>query len=228
MTISTGGTAAYGESPDPAYRRDDLILTGERHSLPIDYQPAQPIVQLNTMPELDIIIDDLDLGLQQDAFAALSDFIAAMRDGHGFADIAFGGGCRTGLAFDVHTVLDLRSRELFQFTNPGLFFFQYGHKYGFILRYPEDKEDITGTAHMPWHYRYVGIPHAAVMVSERMTLEEYIGFLYHAGTVDVLLDDEQLYRIISYPPGSDVKVPAERVYRYSTDGSGWTIVTIEY
>lgn len=48
---------------------------------------------------------------------------------------------------------------------------------GFVERYPADKEQITGIGHEPWHFRYVGIPHAAVMNREGFVLEEYLVFL---------------------------------------------------
>lgn len=45
--------------------------------------------------------------------------------------------------------------------------------YGFVLRYPEDKQDITGVEFKPWHWRYVGIELAQFMVENNLTLEEY-------------------------------------------------------
>lgn len=49
--------------------------------------------------------------------------------------------------------------------------------YGFILRYPAGKEQITGIGHEPWHFRYVGVPHARIMVENGLILEEYIPWL---------------------------------------------------
>ena len=46
--------------------------------------------------------------------------------------------------------------------------------YGFILRYPEDKTDITGTHYEPWHYRYVGKEDAAAIARQGVCLEEYL------------------------------------------------------
>ena len=46
--------------------------------------------------------------------------------------------------------------------------------YGFILRYPKDKEDITEIIYEPWHYRYVGKEHAANIMSSGICLEEYL------------------------------------------------------
>lgn len=49
--------------------------------------------------------------------------------------------------------------------------------FGFIERYPAGKEAVTGIGHEPWHFRYVGIPHAAIMTDLHITLEEYIDFI---------------------------------------------------
>lgn len=47
------------------------------------------------------------------------------------------------------------------------------HLYGFILRYPEDKEDITMITYEPWHFRYVGVEAATEIYEQGITLEEY-------------------------------------------------------
>lgn len=49
------------------------------------------------------------------------------------------------------------------------------YRYGFILRYPPDKEHITGIDYEPWHYRYVGTQTASEIYSRQITLEEYLG-----------------------------------------------------
>ena len=48
------------------------------------------------------------------------------------------------------------------------------HKYGFILRFPENKTDVTGYAYESWHYRYVGVEHATKIHEKGITLEEYL------------------------------------------------------
>ena len=50
-------------------------------------------------------------------------------------------------------------------------------RYGFIERYLEGKENITGIGAEPWHFRYVGFPHSAIIAERGMVLEEYIEFL---------------------------------------------------
>ncbi|MEG0286313.1 MULTISPECIES: D,D-carboxypeptidase/D,D-dipeptidase VanXY [Vagococcus] len=50
-------------------------------------------------------------------------------------------------------------------------------EYGFILRYPEGKEAVTGISYEPWHFRYVGTPHSQIITQQGWVLEEYIAFL---------------------------------------------------
>ena len=47
------------------------------------------------------------------------------------------------------------------------------YKYGFILRYPPGKQEITGTSYEPWHYRYVGVEAAQEIYEQGICLEEY-------------------------------------------------------
>ena len=50
-------------------------------------------------------------------------------------------------------------------------------EYGFILRYPKDKIDVTGIIYEPWHYRYVGLEVAKELHDLGLTLEEYLDML---------------------------------------------------
>ena len=52
---------------------------------------------------------------------------------------------------------------------------EHAHEYGFILRYPENKTDITGVMYEPWHWRFVGKEAAAEMQKSGQCLEEYLG-----------------------------------------------------
>lgn len=67
--------------------------------------------------------------------------------------------------------------------------------YGFIERYQQDKEVITGIGTEPWHFRYVGVPHAALMVENNLALEEYVAFLREKPR-SVRLEDGRLVRVI--------------------------------
>ena len=77
---------------------------------------------------------------------------------------------QTGLAFDVTTRHDgggFEDTEQFRWLSENCWAF------GFILRYPEGKEDITGFPYEPWHYRYVGVEIAREIHENGWTLEEY-------------------------------------------------------
>jgi len=50
-------------------------------------------------------------------------------------------------------------------------------EFGFIERYPKGKENITGIAHEPWHFRYVGFPHSTIISEKEITLEEYTEYI---------------------------------------------------
>lgn len=51
-------------------------------------------------------------------------------------------------------------------------------EYGFVIRYPEDKTELTGRNFMPWHYRYVGLESAQLMLELQLCLEEYYTWFY--------------------------------------------------
>ena len=59
----------------------------------------------------------------------------------------------------------------------GLWLKENAPKFGFVLRYPKEKEAITGINFEPWHFRYVGIENAMYMTENNLTLEEYIAIL---------------------------------------------------
>ncbi len=75
-----------------------------------------------------------------------------------------------GLALDIcaDKSTDTANEEVY------LWLAAHAHRYGFILRYPEGGEEITGIAYEPWHYRYVGRETAAEIHRRQITLEEYL------------------------------------------------------
>lgn len=62
----------------------------------------------------------------------------------------------------------------FAFTPEYSWLLENSYKYGFILRYPEDKQDVTGMSFKPWHFRYVGEKNAKFIKEESLCLEEYV------------------------------------------------------
>lgn len=83
---------------------------------------------------------------------------------------------QTGLCADLH---NLPSADV-KFGNTAAFAWLRDNccKFGFILRYPEDKVDVTDISYEPWHYRYVGRYHATRMYEEGLCLEEYVSTYY--------------------------------------------------
>ena len=79
---------------------------------------------------------------------------------------------QTGLAVDVYN-LDLPYTS-FEETKEFTWMQENAYKYGFILRFPKDKVDITGYQYESWHYRYVGKKIAKEIKDNNLTLEEYI------------------------------------------------------
>lgn len=81
---------------------------------------------------------------------------------------------QTGLAIDVTSrSVNLEITEAFGETKEGKWIKENAHRAGFIIRYPDQKESITGYQYEPWHLRYVGKEKAAVIYKNDLTLEEY-------------------------------------------------------
>lgn len=78
-----------------------------------------------------------------------------------------------GLALDIVTDTYVALNEGFADTAAGKWLAENSCKYGFILRYPKGKEDITGIEYEPWHFRYVGVEAATLMTEQGITLEEF-------------------------------------------------------
>ncbi len=79
-----------------------------------------------------------------------------------------------GMALDIVTSGYTSLDEGFGKTTAGKWLKKNAPKYGFILRYPEGKEHITGITYEPWHYRYVGTEYAEDITNKGLTLEEYL------------------------------------------------------
>ncbi len=91
----------------------------------------------------------------------------------------------TGLAFDIvasdYQMLDAKQEK----TEENKWLRKHCAEYGFILRYPKEKEDITGISYESWHFRYVGKDAAEYITEKEITLEEYLDE-YLEGKLDIL------------------------------------------
>ena len=82
---------------------------------------------------------------------------------------------QTGLAMDVTSEsVNLELVESFGETKEGKWLREHAHEYGFIIRYPKGKEQITGYMYEPWHIRYIGVQLATDVYKSELTYEEYL------------------------------------------------------
>lgn len=80
----------------------------------------------------------------------------------------------TGLCADIVTPTHQTLDEAFGETEAGQWLQEHAVEYGFILRYPKDKQDVTKIIYESWHYRYVGKQHAQLIKDSGLCLEEYL------------------------------------------------------
>ncbi len=77
---------------------------------------------------------------------------------------------QSGLAFDLNHIA-----HNFAYLPEGIWVAENCHKYGFIVRYPKDKQHITGYIYEPWHIRYIGVEKATAVYESGLCLEEFLG-----------------------------------------------------
>lgn len=90
---------------------------------------------------------------------------------------------QSGLSIDIGS-----TEGMMEYTLEAEWLAQHASEFGFILRYPENKVDVTGIAFEPWHFRYVGKPHSLIMTKEDMVLEEYLAFLKEKGEYETMIE----------------------------------------
>lgn len=107
-----------------------------------------------------------------------------MKDGYGYTEAFWRAGQylemvgrsehHTGLAVDLVGMAYQNLDEGHADTPEGIWLSEHAHEYGFILRYPKDKEELTGILYESWHFRYVGIQAAAFMKEHNLCMEEFL------------------------------------------------------
>ncbi|MEK4760146.1 VanY-A/VanY-F/VanY-M family D-Ala-D-Ala carboxypeptidase [Viridibacillus sp. FSL E2-0187] len=100
-------------------------------------------------------------------------------------------------------------------------------KYGFVLRYPKNKTNITGIQYEPWHIRYVGLPHSAIMHKKKLTLEEYLDFLKENKEISINAEGKD-YMVSYYEISKSrtIDVPVNKYYDISGNNVDGVIVTV--
>lgn len=119
---------------------------------------------------------------------------------------------QTGLALDIN-VASLSAR--FEETPEYAWLVEHSWEYGFILRFPQGKEDLTGYLFEPWHYRYVGVETARLCHEYDWTLEEFWARQPACGTGPVLtLEGKPIsFSRIPLELEGDIYVPARELAR---------------
>ena len=81
---------------------------------------------------------------------------------------------QTGLAADItDDYYELKQPEVLELTELYKWMSAHCQEYGFIVRFPKGKEDVTGIIYEPWHFRYVGVEAATFIMENNLTLEEF-------------------------------------------------------
>lgn len=135
-----------------------------------------------------------------------------------------------GIDFSIYT--DLGISMEYNGTGKCQWLNQNAYQYGFVVRFPTDKQEITGVNYEPWHFRYVGVPHAYVMNEKSLCLEEYIEFLKdysfdkeHLNVTDKQNNRYEIYYVKAQGERTQVPVPKEGEYTISGNNQDGFIVT---
>ncbi|WKA57739.1 D-alanyl-D-alanine carboxypeptidase family protein [Planococcus shenhongbingii] len=163
---------------------DGILVINKENALPSDYNPG-------VIPEAEQAVADMTANAKKQgieirtvsAFRSFS-YQAGLYDNyvnqHGSAKadtISAKAGHsehQAGLAFDFGGTSNTGLNKSFADTQEGQWLAANAHKYGFILRYLEGKEHITGYQFEPWHFRYLGSEQAEKVKHSGKTLEEYL------------------------------------------------------
>lgn len=196
------------QSTAPTGRGAPLALINREHPCPS--APPDGLINLYAQKERGFALASSQIELTGETFqAAKAMFAAAARDGvegfilsSGYRDrqaqqaeyeaqptlAALPGASEheSGTAFDV-TAYGHRD-----FTRTPQYAWLYDNcwDYGFILRYPSDKTQVTGTPAESWHYRYVGLPHSRIMGELGLCLEEYMDYVHARGVLRAEYDGQ--------------------------------------
>ena len=158
---------------------DGILVANKTYGMPATYDPGMLPETEEAFAKLQADAKNLGLNIYEGSgyrtYQYQETVFKSMCDAYG-GDYAIRYSARagysehqTGYTVDCNTIDDSFSN-----TAEGQWLADNCHKYGFIIRYPEGKEDITGYAYESWHIRYVGIEAATEIYEQGLTLEEYL------------------------------------------------------
>lgn len=195
------------ETPDEikididSYQSINVIINKERN-LPSDFKPDDLVVP-NVDLMKDLYLRKEAANAIEEMFNAASDEGISLKIGSGFRSYSYQETLfnnyvsrdgieeankysakpgqsehQTGLAADIASKSEYcYLKNCFKDTDEGIWLSENAYKYGFVLRFMEGKEEITGYIFEPWHYRYIGKEEAKKVYDSGKTLEEYYGLV---------------------------------------------------
>lgn len=135
---------------------------------------------------------------------------------------------QTGLAIDLAKKVEEIDFICPDFPREGVCqeFREQAAEYGFIERYPKEKEEVTGIGEEPWHFRYVGTPHAQIMREKGMVLEEYTEWLKQfSGEEPFRWRNTSIYYVRGQEE-TDILIPDNTEYHISGNNIDGFVVTL--
>lgn len=237
--------------------RGDLILVNATHPIKEETKPLELMQVYSNFPEITLrkratqmlnqLMMDIDSTHQivpvsgyRTVYEQASIYEECLREeGVGYTtDFVALPNCsehQTGLAIDLaenKPDIDFICPD-FPYTGICQKFRENAARYGFIERYQEGKEAITNVAKEPWHFRYVGCPHAQLIMEQDSTLEEYIEVLKQYrqdGTQLRYSVDDRQYEIFFLPVDEldqvSVALPKNACCQVSGNNENGLIITL--
>lgn len=222
---------------------DELVLVNREHAY--DSMPEQLVHIEKGASQLIRVMDSMEM--QPDVYEAMIDMAeAATRDGistlqlnsayrhadsqaelyeqygEEYALPAGNSEHQTGLAVDIGT-----TTGKIEGTVAERWLAKNAASYGFILRYPSHKVNVTKIEFEPWHFRYVGLPHSLIMQEHDLVFEEYIEFLkdnevikYEHGMNEYVVQYKKMEKA-----SLELDVPVGQYTKVARDNDGGIIIT---
>ena len=232
--------------------RGDLLIVNNDHVYTFPSSEdhlAEIYAQLMTHSPRTYMQSGLSTYMDKDALLALDAFLTAFCNATGKNNALIGYAYRsqedqkafstpvgysdhhTGLGCQLKYSIDGRPYALS--TDPThTWFYENAHKYGFIVRYPDNKTDKTGVPDYNDYFRYVGVAHATYMQANDLCLEEYVELLKNYTNkkpLGITAADGKYYEVYSVEVNGSatVKVPTNYKYTVSGNNAGGVIITVD-
>lgn len=181
-----GGYIINQEMPKKEHYVNGILIANKVYPMPQSFKPGENKEARNAFNKLNSKAKKE--GFEFDAFSTYRSYDRQKelydsyveRDGQKAADTYSArpgfSEHQTGLAFDMGEVgkTEDYADDHFGKTEAGNWLAAHAHEFGFIMRYPEGKQKVTGYKHEAWHFRYVGKEIATKIYKEKSTLEEYL------------------------------------------------------